>query len=88
MCDYRLGNYLKAIESLEEAQRTEPIEYGEPDVVPYIECFLAMSYKKTGAVEKANQTRLLFEEKRKTSLWFDDFRVVELQEEIVEAFKQ
>lgn len=86
--DYRLGNYLKAVEWLEEARRLEPIEYGEPDVVPYAEGFLAMAYKKAGDLEKANEIRKLFEDKRRMDLWFDDFRVVEMQKEIVETFAQ
>ncbi|MEM7455202.1 MAG: protein kinase [Planctomycetota bacterium] len=80
---YRLGEYPDAVDSLMEARRLEEIQYGEPDLAPNIEGYLALALLQTGDRRQfADEIRSVFEEKRNTLLWREDESLVSLAAEI------
>ncbi len=86
MAEYRLGLFKEAVKSLEEAYRLEPIQYGEPDIPPYIEGFLAMSLLNIGDKESAIEMRKEFDKKRLTELMAEDPTVIHLANEVNKMF--
>lgn len=85
IAQFRLGQFTRAIESLEEADRLEPIQYGEPDELPYIEGYLAMALFRTNELERAELMRAEFEAKWK-GYWEADERITSLAQEIEQVF--
>jgi tetratricopeptide (TPR) repeat protein len=55
IAQYRLGQIEDAKASLEEALRLERIEYGQPDLQPYIQAYLAMTYNELGQHQLATK---------------------------------
>ncbi len=88
IAEFRLNMIPESIASLEESARLEPIQYGEPDVKPFVEGYLAMAYYLSGDAAKAKAYRLLFEEKRKASLWVDDEETLEVAEQVAATLGQ
>ncbi len=85
IAEYRLGRFAESIEALEYARRLEPLEYGEPDVRPNIEGYLALAYLKKGQLRQAMEMKQAFDEKRNLPLWQNDELATKLHEEILEA---
>jgi hypothetical protein len=79
---YRLGRIEESIQALLEAQRLEPIMYGEPDLPPYIEGYLALAYLKQGRLEESRNAEAVFREKFAAKIWNDSEPIPELLEEI------
>lgn len=84
VAEFRLNKLKESIESMQEAARLEPIQYGEPDVKPFIEGYLAMAYHLTGQKDAARTTRALFEKKRVASLWLKDDETLTLAAQVKE----
>lgn len=84
---YRLGHFKQAIVALEEALRIEPIEYGEPDLLPNIEAYLTLALLKNGQVTEAKRIHRLFLEKAERTYWSGDDEIASLQAEIDSAFE-
>lgn len=84
IAEFRLGRYDEAMRSLREARRLEPIEYGEPDVRPFIEGFLAMAARRCGNSETAEDALTTF--KRKADQWDRDQQVARLRAEVSREF--
>ena len=84
IAEYRLGQHHEAIHSLQEAARLEPIEYGDPDVRPFIEAYLCLSHAKLGNWSEAEEQMAIFKSKRSDpALQFDP--EVQALEKIVTA---
>ena len=75
---FQLGRISEAKTALLAAERLEPIEYGEPDVRPYIEAYLAMIFYKLDQREKAFTYFRKFQRKRKRQIWDYDSKVAQL----------
>lgn len=85
IAQYRLGKFQEAIENLTEADRLEPIQYGEPDEPPNIEAFLAMSLFQSNRLAKADEFRAEFQSKVDEN-WVGDEKMTALVEEIEDVF--
>ena len=86
IANYRLGNFAAAVESLEEAQRIEPLEYNQADLRPDIEGYLAMAYLQMGQLDSATATRKIFN--LKASEHFSrDAGVAKLRQEVDQLFQ-
>lgn len=79
---YRLNDHSAAKSALLSAERLEPIEYGEPDVRPYIEGFLAMVHHKLSLHEDADAFLHKFKVKRNRQIWKFDTQVALLDSEL------
>ncbi len=86
MAQYRLGQYQEAIESLREALRLEPIQYGQSDIRPDLEAFYSMALVKSGQLEEATKVLTTFKEKINNPLWVKDSIMLELIEEVEQVF--
>lgn len=86
ICLYRLRRFDESIAALQEAARLEPIEYGEPDVRPDIEGYLAMACLNADDSEGAAVVRRIFDQKSQTRLWQDDELVQALRSEVLKEF--
>ncbi|MEM7474323.1 MAG: protein kinase [Planctomycetota bacterium] len=84
--EHRLGKHDKAIVTLTEAARLEPIEYGEPDVLPYIEAFLCLSQAELGHWPEAEAQRDVFRRKANNKAIQFDPELKRLSALIQEAF--
>lgn len=88
IAEFRLNRYDRAIEALQEARRLEPIQYGEPDVRPLIEGYLAMAAAKAGQPDLAASVRSVFDQKSQNSLWLEDERVQRSITEVAAVFSE
>jgi WD40 repeat protein len=86
IANYRLGNFPIAVEALEEAMRTEALEYGQPDLRPDIEGYLAMAYYQTGDRELAEELKAKFMAEMQES-WHGDEVAIYIQSQLNELFK-
>ena len=83
---YRLGKFQTAELDLAEAMRLEQFQYGEPDLRPTIEGYLALAYHKNGKLELAQATLKKFRKKAKAKRWQEDNLIKNLQSEIKKTF--
>ncbi|MDB4534331.1 protein kinase [Vicingaceae bacterium] len=87
IAEFRLGRINQAVVSLEEAHRLAPIEYGEPDLPPYIEGYLAMAYLKSGKKIRADDMRKQLIIRSDIELWVGDECIMRLRQEVDQKFR-
>ncbi len=86
ICLYRVGQYQAAKVALIEADRIEPILYGEPDLRPDIEGYLAMVHFKLSEFERAEAMKTEYREKCTNRIWLGDQQVLRLRKEMDSLF--
>lgn len=87
VAESRLGMHDQAVLTLKEAARLEVIEYGEPDVRPFIEAYLAVSLVHLGRLEEAIEQQEIFLRKRNDPALQFDPAVKQLEEMIELAIR-
>jgi WD40 repeat protein len=85
---YRSGNFSESLTSLLKAQRLEPLEYGEPDLFPNIEAYLAMTLLNLNRRVEAENVRAVFERKIDSKTWNSEEQVRQLKEEVANEFSK
>ena len=78
IAQYELGEYELAYQSLVEAKRLEKILYGESDLRPSIEGYLALTCHHLNKPDMAERYLKEFTEKASVHRWFEDEAVARL----------